>query len=117
MRYENLDVWRRGCSLSIQVYKSFKDCRDFGFRDQITRSVLSIPSNIAEGCERTSSKETASFFAIAKGSAGEFKTQAYIGYQIDYLSKNQFESWWNESEELAAMLGALIKRHQAYGDK
>jgi len=48
---ENLEVWRRACRLSVDIYQSLSECREYGFRDQITRSALSIPSNIAEGYE------------------------------------------------------------------
>lgn len=78
-RFEDLDVWRRAARLSAEIYKGLADLRDFGFRDQITRSGLSVPSNIAEGHERGSNKETAQFFSYAKGSAGELRTQIYIG--------------------------------------
>lgn len=76
-RFEDLDVWRHAARLSADIYKGLADLRDFGFRDQITRSGLSVPSNIAEGHERESSKETAQFFGYAKGSAGELRTQIY----------------------------------------
>jgi len=49
---ENLEVWKRSCRLSVNLYKSLGSCKDYGFKDQITRSALSIPSNIAEGYER-----------------------------------------------------------------
>lgn len=52
MNFEDLEVWKRAARLSSNLYKNLKDLRDFGFRDQITRSGLSIPSNIAEGFER-----------------------------------------------------------------
>ena len=48
MGFENLDVWKRSARLSAQLYKEFANLKDFGFRDQITRSGLSIPSNIAD---------------------------------------------------------------------
>ncbi len=48
MRFEEMEVWRRSTSLCIQMYRHFRECRDFGFKDQITRSALSVPSNIAE---------------------------------------------------------------------
>jgi four helix bundle protein len=73
---ENLGVWKRSCRLSVELYKLL---RDFGFRDQVTRSALSVPSNIAEGYERDSSKEFSRFLKIAKGSCGELRTQLYIG--------------------------------------
>ncbi|MFM2596684.1 four helix bundle protein [Vibrio fortis] len=67
MLYRKLDVWQRSRLLSISVYREMDTCRDYGFKDQITRSALSVPSNIAEGCERKSLKERQRFFAIAKG--------------------------------------------------
>lgn len=58
-RFEELDVWRKAERLSAGLYKALAELRGYGFRDQITRAGLSIPSNIAEGHERGSSKEIA----------------------------------------------------------
>ena len=110
MLYEKLDVWKRSRALTIDVFKTLSHCRDFGFRDQITRSVLSVPSNIAEGCERVSIKERLRFFDIAKGSLGEFKTQADIGIETGLVNADTGYDWMLESRELALMLGAIIKR-------
>ncbi len=79
MSFENLDVWKRSSRLSATLYQKTKGIKDFGFRDQLTRSGLSIPSNIAEGFERDSNAEMARFLTIAKGSAGEARTQIYTG--------------------------------------
>ena len=87
MAFEDLEVWKRSASLSAEVYKVLKSLRDYGFKDQITRSGLSIPSNIAEGIERDSDKETKHFLSYAKGSCGELRTQVYIGMKIGYISK------------------------------
>lgn len=65
-RFEDLDVWRRAARLSAEIYKGRADLRDFRFRDQSTRAGLSVPSNIAEGHERGSNKETAQFFTMPK---------------------------------------------------
>lgn len=73
MKCEKLDVWRIGARLSANVYKTLADLKDYGFKDQITRSVLSIPSNIAEGMEKDSVKEKIRFIEIAKGPAADFK--------------------------------------------
>ncbi|QFT08607.1 hypothetical protein FIV04_01100 [Vibrio sp. THAF190c] len=84
-------------------------CRDYGFKDQITRSALSVPSNIAEGCERKSLKERQRFFAIAKGSIGEFATQADIGSEVGFVPKDVAARWQSEALQISRMLGALIK--------
>lgn len=109
-RFEDLDVWKRSARLSAELYKFFADLRDYGFRDQITRSGLSIPSNIAEGHERKSGKEFANFLNYAKGSAGELRTQIYIGMEVGYIPSEQGKSWLREAEEIARMLHALMQK-------
>jgi len=79
MKFEDLEVWKRAARLSAEIYKELKGLKDFGFRDQITRLGLSIPSNIAEGMERESLKECTNFLSYAKGSCGELRTQIFIG--------------------------------------
>ncbi|AMV31827.1 hypothetical protein VN12_06880 [Pirellula sp. SH-Sr6A] len=66
MNFEDLEVWKRAVALSCEVYRQTSKISDFGFRDQLTRSGLSIPSNIAEGYERQSNKEKSQFLNIAK---------------------------------------------------
>jgi four helix bundle protein len=114
-RFEELDVWKRAARLSADLYKAFADVKDFGFRDQITRAGLSIPSNIAEGHERGSNKEIANFLNYAKGSAGELRTQIYIGMDIGYIEREQGKRWLVEAEEISKMLHALIRTIRARG--
>ena len=71
MKFEDMDVWKRSARLSLELYKHFAEVKDYGFRDQITRSALSIPSNIAEGSERDFQKDFIRFLQYAKGSCGE----------------------------------------------
>jgi four helix bundle protein len=112
MPLEDLEVWKRSARLSATLYQSTKELRDFGFRDQLTRSGLSIPSNIAEGYERDSDAEIARFLTIAKGSAGELRTQILIGIEAGYLERDQALTWADEAKQLGKMLGALIQRHR-----
>jgi four helix bundle protein len=107
--FEELDVWKRSARMSAELYKSFASLKDYGFRDQITRSGLSIPSNIAEGYERNTNKEKANFMNYAKGSAGELRTQIYIGIDIGYIDPKQGKHWLSETEEISKMLYSLIK--------
>jgi four helix bundle protein len=109
MRCENLDVWKRACRLSVEVYKHFKDSKDFGFKDQITRCSLSIGSNIAEGMEKDSNKDKIRFLNISEGSIAELITQIYIGIEIDYIEKEMGMKWKNELNELSKMIKALRK--------
>ena len=113
MSFEDLDVWKRSARLSVTLYQQTKDLRDFGFRDQLTRSGLSIPSNIAEVFERDSDPEIARFLTIAKGSAGELRTQILIGIEAGFLDRTDGLQWADEAQQLSRMLAALIKRHRA----
>ena len=108
-RFEELEVWKRSARLSAELYKELCTLKDFGFRDQITRAGLSVPSNIAEGYERNSDKELANFLNYAKGSAGEVRTQIYIGMEIGYISRDKGKEWIQESEEISKMLHGLIQ--------
>ena len=110
MKYENLDIWKRSRALSIEIYRESNNIRDYGFKDQMTRSALSIPSNIAEGFEKDYEKEKARFLSIAKGSAGELKTQVDIGVEVGFIEKEIGTIWMKELEILSKMIGKLIVR-------
>jgi four helix bundle protein len=109
MAFEDLEVWKRAANLSAGIYNELRELRDYGFKDQITRSGLSIPSNIAEGMERNSDKETINFLSYAKGSCGELRTQIYVGMKIGYITKETGKTWVTETKEISAMLIGLEK--------
>ncbi|MFA5701230.1 MAG: four helix bundle protein [Desulfuromonas sp.] len=117
MKFEDLEVWKRSAKLSAEIYKELSGHKDYGFRDQITRSGLSIPSNIAEGFERESIKECVNFLSYAKGSCGELRTQVYIGREIGYLDAESAKRWVQETKEISAMLNSLIKTRRAFKPK
>lgn len=112
MAFEDLEAWKRSFRLSVTLYQQTKELRDFGFRDQLTRSGLSVPSNIAEGFERDSDAEIARFLTIAKGSAGELRTQILIGIEAGFLNRELGREWADEAKQISRMLAALIKRHR-----
>jgi len=112
MRCENLDVWKKSCRLCVEIYKYFKNCKDYSFKEQITKSSLSIPSNIAEGMEKNYQKEKIRFFEISKGSIAELKTQIYIGIEIEYINKDIGMEWINILNEISKMLIGLSKYHK-----
>lgn len=114
MRFEELEVWKRAARLSADIYRQTRTLRDWGFRDQLGRSGLSVPSNIAEGFERESVRECIQFLSYAKGSCGELRTQVYIGMDIGYLPRDQGRHWIKESEEISAMLAGLIKTRRKF---
>lgn len=113
-RFEDLEIWNRSVELSTKVFNYFKNLKDFGFKDQITRVSLSIPSNIAEGFERESNKEFIRFLYIAKASCGELRTQLIIAIKIGYIEKEIGNKFKNEAEEISYMLSAFIKKRKEF---
>ena len=109
MRFEDLDVWKRAARLSTAVYQQLTNCRDFGFKDQITRSALSVASNIAEGYERDSNRDRIKFLNYAKGSIGELRTQIYIGMEVGFIDPETGRGWVEETQELSRMIYSLMK--------
>ena len=107
--FEDLEVWKKGCRLTIQIYQAFGQCKDFSFKDQVQRSALSVPSNIAEGYERNSPRDFIRFLNIAQGSIGELRTQLYIAREISYLKNDLTVDLLNKSKEISAMLSGLKK--------
>jgi four helix bundle protein len=78
-------------------------------RDQIRKSAISIASNLAEGDERETDKESIRFFYIAKGSLAELRTQVQIAHEIGYLKRELYKILENECIELGRMIGRLIQ--------
>jgi four helix bundle protein len=110
--FEELKVWQKAVDLAVKVYEitgKGQLTKDFGLRDQMRRSAVSISSNISEGDELESDKSSIRHFRIAKGSSAELFTQSIISYRIGYLHKDDFDFIKQECQEILAMLTGLIK--------
>ncbi len=113
-RFEDLEVWKESMRLSREIYKQFSGSRDYGFRDQIQRAAVSVPSNIAEGYERQSNKEFIQFLFIARGSSGELRTQLYLAIELKFIDNDKGRQLVEQSRKLSAMLSKLIKTRREY---
>jgi four helix bundle protein len=105
--FEDLEVWKKSCRLSVRLYEFLKKCRDFGLRDQMLRAAVSIPPNIAEGSERKCIPDFKRFLTIAQGSAAELRTQVYISRQVGVLSDSEADDLIQELKSISKMLQAL----------
>ena len=111
--FEDLEVWKRGCQLAVDVCVATHESRNFGLKDQMQRSAISIPSNIAEGAERDSDGDFIRFLRISNGSCGELRTQLYISERVQKaLDLEPFANsrdMIKETREISAMLQGLIR--------
>ena len=109
-KFEDLIWWQKARELTKEIYKSLKDCRDFGFKDQIQRACVSVMSNIAEGFERGTTAEFINYLYIAKGSAGEVRSQLYTALDAGYLNIETFKSLNNLVVECSRLIQSFSEK-------
>lgn len=107
-QFEDLIVWQEGVKLSCDIYRAFNNSREYAIKDQIIRSSISIPSNVAEGFERQSDKEFVRFLYYAKGSSGELRTQLYIANQLCLIEETVCKEAIVRSRRISGMIQNLI---------
>ncbi|MGA8854441.1 MAG: four helix bundle protein [Christiangramia sp.] len=110
--FEEIKAWQKARELNSEIYEIsnnglFK--ADFDLKSQIRRSSISITSNIAEGFERETTKEFIRFLYVAKGSAGEFRSQLYLAQDLKYIDGEKFERLNIKVNEISKMISGLIK--------
>ena len=111
-QFEDLEVWKLARALTTDVYRlvAVGDfARDYGLKDQICRAAVSIMSNIAEGFERKSDKSFQQFLTIAKGSAGEVRSQLYVALDLAYITEEQFQETSANLLCICRMLTSMIQ--------
>lgn len=114
--YRDLIVWQKAIILVTEVYtltKTFPDDEKFGLTSQIRRSVISIPSNIAEGYGRNYTKDYIRFLQIARGSLFECQTQIEIACKLNYLDVSNIKQVSEYGLEIEKMLNSLINKLSA----
>lgn len=110
-RFEELWIWQEARGLVGEVYKDLQlgapGNRDFGFKDQIQRAVLSIMNNISEGFERTTDADFARFLDIAKGSCGEVRGMYYLAEDLKYVTQDVAEIRRTRARKIAGGIASL----------
>ncbi len=116
-KYTELEVWVEARQLVTNIYritKAFPKEEQFGLISQIQRCAVSIPSNIAEGCGRRSSKDSLQFFFVARGSIYELETQLYLSFDLGYLNKVTLEKAIVHLETVRKLLHGFIRYYRKH---
>ena len=108
-KFEDILAWQEARTLVKLIYVEFRSCRDFGFKDQIQRAVISIMNNIAEGYERKGNKEFAKFLYISKGSCAEVRSMVYVALDLNYIDENKSQELQDKADKISRMLSNLIR--------
>jgi four helix bundle protein len=106
-------VWQKGIELVVIVYEitaSFPEEEKYGSSAQMSRAAVSIPSNIAEGHLRKTSKDFKQFLSIARGSCAELETQIIIAHKLGFIQEENFNNLSPKIEELSKMLSAFYSK-------
>jgi four helix bundle protein len=110
--FEEINSWQKARIFNKRIYQitenlNFK--KDYDFVRQIRRASISISSNIAEGFERNTDKEFVYFLYVSKASAGEVRSQLYLAFDLEYISKQEFEELLESVSEISRLLSGFIK--------
>ena len=111
-KFEDIESWKRARELTKSIYKisstnGFE--KDRALKEQIRGASISIMSNIAEGFDSGFKNEFARFLGISRRSASEIQCQLYIALDQTYITQNEFDRMYNETEEILKMITGFIK--------
>ena len=110
--YEELKVWQRSHALLLEVYRKsqgFPREERFGLTAQLRKSALSVPSNLADGCGRSTTRDFRRFVDYAGGSSKELEYQLRVALDLDYLSLQEHTELHAELDQIQRMLRGLHK--------
>ena len=109
LKFEDLIAWRKSQDVAVSIYSEFSELKDFSFKDQIRRAVVSISNNIAEGFERSSKADFVRFLYIALASCSEVKSMLYLAERLNYISEKKRIDLMKQATEISKILTGLIK--------
>ena len=115
MEYNKLEVWIEARKLTNLIYdlsKVFPKEEIYGLTNQMRRCSVSVPSNIAEGCGRQTSKDTINFLHISRGSLYELETQCYVALDQKYIDENNFNIVFNQMQSCKKLLNGFINYYK-----
>lgn len=108
--FKDIVVWQKSADLTTEIYKTFKNNKDFGFKDQIQRASISIMNNIAEGYGSRSDKAFRNFLVIAKGSTAEVESMLIISSRLGYIDSKTHQKLLSDIDEISRMPSGFIKK-------
>lgn len=109
MQAEDMQVWKRAIRLATEIYLITTEMEPDAFRDIITRAVMRIATNIAQGAECDSPKESVRFFRRARGACAALRTHLYVGIKANVMDKEAAKMHIAETKEISAALLTLVR--------
>ena len=111
--FEEIKSWQKARFFNKRLYETIESSatfkKDFDLGRQIKRASISISSNIAEGFERNTDKELVYFLYVSKASASEVRSQLYLAFDLNYITKNDFDELFTEVSDISKLISGFIK--------
>jgi len=117
-KFEDLEIWQLARELVKDVYKLTQKggfSKDYGLKDQIRRSSVSVMNNISEGFESRTTKRFINYLGHAKGSCGETRSITYVALDCEYISESEFQVLYDRCTKISRKIQKLISYLEGYG--
>lgn len=108
-KFEDIIAWQKAQDLAVSIYATFSSLKDYGFKDQICRAVVSISNNIAEGFDRSSDADFSRFLYFAISSSSETRSMLYLAHKLGYINDITRDKLLNKANEVSMIIRGLIK--------
>jgi four helix bundle protein len=108
-KFEDIIAWQKAQDLAVLIYATFRDIKDYSFKDQVCRAVVSISNNIAEGFDRNSDADFSRFLYIAISSSSETRSMLYLANKLGYINTDKRDELLAKANEVSMIIRGLIK--------
>ncbi len=109
IKFEDIIAWQKSQDFAVEIYSSFKESKDWDFRNQICRATVSISNNIAEGFDRSSNADFKRFLYMSLASCSEVKSMLILAKRLEYLNEKTSKTLILQSEEISKIINGFIK--------
>lgn len=109
IKFEDIIAWQKSQDFAVEIYSSFKESKDWDFRNQICRATVSISNNIAEGFDRSSNADFKRFLYMSLASCSEVKSMLIFAKRLEYLNEKTSKTLILQSEEISKIISGFIK--------
>jgi four helix bundle protein len=108
-KFEDIIAWQKSQDLAVAVYATFKELKDWDFKNQICSAAVSVSNNIAEGFDRNSDPEFKRFLSISRASCSEVKSMLYLAARLNYIDQASCINLLNQSSEVSRIINGFMK--------
>jgi len=108
-KFEDLIAWQKSKELTIKLYESCKNCKEYGLKDMITKTGITIMNQIAEGFEKRNNKDIKAAFLEAKWGTSRIRSMLYLLLDLGCINQEEFKEFYNTTRHITKMLMAFVK--------